>query len=62
VEVIKVILQQIIAAREESNHKASLYMEEEKIGTGATVLEEFKPIVTLKRFGVHDLEKRKDPS
>ena len=62
VEILKRLLQQIVAARIDSGaNKTSLNVIEEKIGTEATVLEEFQPIISLKRFGPEDLNKRKDP-
>eukprot|EP00980_Cylindrotheca_fusiformis_P002322 scaffold541_cov138-Cylindrotheca_fusiformis.AAC.5 len=60
VEVLASLLQQIIASRgdvEDSNN-ASLKKEEATIGTGDTVLEEFVPIIPLKRFDASDLSKR----
>eukprot|EP00980_Cylindrotheca_fusiformis_P005418 scaffold1157_cov122-Cylindrotheca_fusiformis.AAC.10 len=63
VEVLASLLQQIIASRggvvpDENN--ASLKRMEATIGTRATVLEEFVPIIPLKRFDASDLSKRQE--
>eukprot|EP00980_Cylindrotheca_fusiformis_P002321 scaffold541_cov138-Cylindrotheca_fusiformis.AAC.4 len=62
VEVLASLLQQIIASRGEvvDSNNASLKKEEATIGTGETVLEEFVPIIPLKRFDASDLSKRQE--
>eukprot|EP00980_Cylindrotheca_fusiformis_P002324 scaffold541_cov138-Cylindrotheca_fusiformis.AAC.7 len=64
VEVLTSLLQQIIASRGDvaDSNKASLKKEEATIGTGDTVLEEFVPIIPLKRFDASDLSKRQQAS
>eukprot|EP00980_Cylindrotheca_fusiformis_P021866 scaffold8703_cov103-Cylindrotheca_fusiformis.AAC.2 len=64
VEVLTSLLQQIIASRGgafEANN-ASLRDKEATIGTGDTVLEEFVPIIPLKRFDATDLGKQQRAS
>eukprot|EP00980_Cylindrotheca_fusiformis_P011039 scaffold2535_cov126-Cylindrotheca_fusiformis.AAC.1 len=62
VEVLTSLLQQIIASRGEvaDANNASLKEKEATIGTGDTVLEEFVPIIPLKRFDAGDLSKRQE--
>eukprot|EP00980_Cylindrotheca_fusiformis_P027750 scaffold22552_cov122-Cylindrotheca_fusiformis.AAC.1 len=62
VEVLTSLLQQIIASRGEVGvtNNASLKEKEATIGTGDTVLEEFVPIIPLKRFDAGDLRKRQE--
>eukprot|EP00980_Cylindrotheca_fusiformis_P014135 scaffold3716_cov69-Cylindrotheca_fusiformis.AAC.20 len=64
VEVLTSLLQQIIASRGEgvASDLASLKEKEASIGTGDTVLEEFVPIIPLKRFDAGDLSKRQAAS
>eukprot|EP00980_Cylindrotheca_fusiformis_P001737 scaffold403_cov113-Cylindrotheca_fusiformis.AAC.1 len=64
VEVLTSLLQQIIASRGDAvarNHKF-ISRVEATIGTGDTVLEEFVPIIPLKRFNAGDLSKRHEAS
>eukprot|EP00980_Cylindrotheca_fusiformis_P027016 scaffold18441_cov78-Cylindrotheca_fusiformis.AAC.1 len=64
VEVLTSLLQQIIASRGEvaGASSESLKEKEATIGTGDTVLEEFVPIIPLKRFDAGDLSKRQQAS
>eukprot|EP00980_Cylindrotheca_fusiformis_P021530 scaffold8370_cov105-Cylindrotheca_fusiformis.AAC.3 len=64
VEVLTSLLQQIIASRGEvaDANNASVKEKEAAIGTGDTVLEEFVPIIPLKRFDAGDLSKRQRAS
>eukprot|EP00980_Cylindrotheca_fusiformis_P003247 scaffold735_cov116-Cylindrotheca_fusiformis.AAC.17 len=60
VEVLSPLLQQIVAFRagETVPIDSSLSKKEATIGTGETVLEEFVPIIPLKRFDAAELSKR----
>eukprot|EP00980_Cylindrotheca_fusiformis_P031380 scaffold26280_cov137-Cylindrotheca_fusiformis.AAC.2 len=60
VELLTSLLQQIIASRDAgvASNNTSLSEIEATIGTGGTVLEEFVPIIPLKRFDARDLSKR----
>eukprot|EP00980_Cylindrotheca_fusiformis_P031057 scaffold25755_cov147-Cylindrotheca_fusiformis.AAC.1 len=64
VEVLSPLLQQIIASRggAAARSNPSLSEKEAIIGTGETVLEEFVPIIPLKRFVADDLSKRQKAS
>eukprot|EP00980_Cylindrotheca_fusiformis_P001064 scaffold293_cov135-Cylindrotheca_fusiformis.AAC.4 len=64
VEVLTSLMQQIIASRGTvvAPRHNSLSKIEATIGTGDTVLEEFVPIIPLKRFDAGDLSKRHDAS
>eukprot|EP00980_Cylindrotheca_fusiformis_P029603 scaffold23587_cov122-Cylindrotheca_fusiformis.AAC.2 len=64
VEVLASLLQQIIASRGGAvNDIATLSSAEERIGRGSgTVLDEFTPIIPLKRFEADDLRARRRPS
>eukprot|EP00980_Cylindrotheca_fusiformis_P021046 scaffold8060_cov110-Cylindrotheca_fusiformis.AAC.4 len=64
VEVLTSLLQQIIASRDttEDSEGTSLSDVEATIGTGDTVLEEFVPIIPLKRFDAGDLRRRHEAS
>eukprot|EP00980_Cylindrotheca_fusiformis_P011198 scaffold2563_cov124-Cylindrotheca_fusiformis.AAC.29 len=63
VAMLTSLLQQIIASRGGSvKHIKSLSTEEMTIGTNGTVLEEFTPIIPLKRFEAEDLQQRRSPS
>eukprot|EP00980_Cylindrotheca_fusiformis_P019593 scaffold6796_cov103-Cylindrotheca_fusiformis.AAC.2 len=64
VEVLSSLLQQIIASRGavDVSNDTSLSEIEATIGTGDTVLEEFVPIIPLKRFDAGDLSKRHEAS
>eukprot|EP00980_Cylindrotheca_fusiformis_P024793 scaffold12472_cov115-Cylindrotheca_fusiformis.AAC.6 len=64
VEVLSPLLQQIIASRGGTvdTDDKSLSQKEASIGTGETVLEEFVPIIPLKRFDAGDLSKRQKAS
>eukprot|EP00980_Cylindrotheca_fusiformis_P017102 scaffold5254_cov67-Cylindrotheca_fusiformis.AAC.1 len=64
VEVLTYLLQQIIASRGTvvAPKDSSLSKIEASIGTGDTVLEEFVPIIPLKRFDAGDLSKRHEAS
>eukprot|EP00980_Cylindrotheca_fusiformis_P017709 scaffold5563_cov94-Cylindrotheca_fusiformis.AAC.2 len=64
VEVLGKLLQQIIASRDgDVNDIESLSDTERSIGRdGGTVLDEFTPIIPLKRFEVGDLRARRRPS
>eukprot|EP00980_Cylindrotheca_fusiformis_P002325 scaffold541_cov138-Cylindrotheca_fusiformis.AAC.8 len=64
VEVLAPLLKQIVASRGErvDSNNASLKETEATIGTGDTVLEEFVPIIPLKRFDASDLSKRQQAS
>eukprot|EP00980_Cylindrotheca_fusiformis_P017023 scaffold5209_cov97-Cylindrotheca_fusiformis.AAC.1 len=64
VEVLSSLLQQIIASRGGVvNGISTLSNAERNIGTGAgTVLDEFTPIIPLKRFEAEDLRARPSPS
>eukprot|EP00980_Cylindrotheca_fusiformis_P001367 scaffold343_cov94-Cylindrotheca_fusiformis.AAC.3 len=64
VEVLASLLQQIIASRGGVvNDIATLSSAEKKIGSGSgTVLDEFTPIIPLKRFEAEDLRARRRPS
>eukprot|EP00980_Cylindrotheca_fusiformis_P023505 scaffold10543_cov127-Cylindrotheca_fusiformis.AAC.1 len=59
-EVLTPLLQQIIASRggDVAPKDPSLPQKEATIGTGETVLEEFVPIIQLKRFDATELSKR----
>lgn len=61
VEILTPLLQQIIASREGRVHRMNSVARLEKhVGYSAgTVLEEFAPIIHLKRFGEEDLKNRK---
>ncbi|CAJ1965912.1 unnamed protein product [Cylindrotheca closterium] len=62
VEVLSALLQQIIASRGGAVHSIQELGEvEASIGKGATVLEEFVPIIPLKRFDADELRNRLDP-
>jgi hypothetical protein len=74
VEVLSKLLQQMLAARseshtEQSGEKSDLSQAEEefkmgsfkKDGSSATVLDEFKEIITMPLVGADDLKKRNDP-
>eukprot|EP00980_Cylindrotheca_fusiformis_P001907 scaffold437_cov111-Cylindrotheca_fusiformis.AAC.5 len=62
VAVLTSMLQQIIASRGGVvKHIKSLSSEERTIGTNGTVLEEFTPIIPLKRFEADDLQQRRRP-
>eukprot|EP00980_Cylindrotheca_fusiformis_P004405 scaffold934_cov132-Cylindrotheca_fusiformis.AAC.1 len=60
VEILSPLLQQIIASRggDVVPKDPSLPQKEATIGTGETVLEEFVPIIPLKRFDAAELSKR----
>eukprot|EP00980_Cylindrotheca_fusiformis_P003255 scaffold735_cov116-Cylindrotheca_fusiformis.AAC.25 len=60
VEVLSPLLQQIVASREADAVPIdpSLSQKEATIGKGKTVLEEFVPIIPLKRFDAAELSKR----
>eukprot|EP00980_Cylindrotheca_fusiformis_P023101 scaffold10116_cov127-Cylindrotheca_fusiformis.AAC.3 len=64
VEVLASLLQQIIASRGGVvNDITPLFNAEERIGSGGgTVLDEFTPIIPLKRFEAEDLRARRRPS
>eukprot|EP00980_Cylindrotheca_fusiformis_P003024 scaffold703_cov131-Cylindrotheca_fusiformis.AAC.1 len=64
VEVLASLLQQIIASRGGVvNEIAPLHSAEKKIGSGGgTVLDEFTPIISLKRLEAEDLRARRRPS
>ena len=63
VEILKHLLQQIVAARDDSKYfPRQLVSIENQIGNGSPVLEEFQPIISLKRFHAAELNKRKDPN
>eukprot|EP00980_Cylindrotheca_fusiformis_P011573 scaffold2738_cov119-Cylindrotheca_fusiformis.AAC.9 len=64
VEVLSPLLQQIIASRGgiAAPRDQSLSRKEATIGTGETVLEEFVPIIPLKRFDADELRRRQDAS
>eukprot|EP00980_Cylindrotheca_fusiformis_P004972 scaffold1054_cov124-Cylindrotheca_fusiformis.AAC.12 len=64
VEVLSSLLQQIIASRGAVgvSNDTSLSEIEATIGTGDTVLEEFVPIIPLKRFDAGDLSRRHEAS
>ena len=62
VEVLSSLLQQIIASRGGAVRSIDELAEvEASIGKGATVLEEFIPIIPLKRFDANELRDRLDP-
>mmetsp|Transcript_38112 Transcript_38112/g.92230 ORF Transcript_38112/g.92230 Transcript_38112/m.92230 type:complete len:1305 (+) Transcript_38112:58-3972(+) len=62
VEVLSSLLQHIIASRGGAVHSIDgLGKTEASIGKGATVLEEFIPIIPLKRLGADELRNRLDP-
>eukprot|EP00980_Cylindrotheca_fusiformis_P015482 scaffold4363_cov125-Cylindrotheca_fusiformis.AAC.2 len=64
VEVLSPLLQQIVASRgaDAAPISPSLSKQEATIGTGGTVLEEFVPIIPLKRFDATELSKRQKAS
>eukprot|EP00980_Cylindrotheca_fusiformis_P015485 scaffold4363_cov125-Cylindrotheca_fusiformis.AAC.5 len=64
VEVLNPLLQQIIASRggDVVARNQFLLKKEATIGTGKTVLEEFVPIIPLKRFDATELSKRQKAS
>eukprot|EP00980_Cylindrotheca_fusiformis_P001909 scaffold437_cov111-Cylindrotheca_fusiformis.AAC.7 len=63
VSLLTSLLQQIIASRGGVVKDIKpLSSEERTIGTNGTVLEEFTPIIPLKRFEVEDLQQRQSPS
>eukprot|EP00980_Cylindrotheca_fusiformis_P000557 scaffold143_cov133-Cylindrotheca_fusiformis.AAC.2 len=64
VEVLTSLLQQIIASRGDVVARNDRFLSEVEatIGTGDTVLEEFVPIIPLKRFDAGDLSKRQKAS
>ncbi|CAB9502065.1 Receptor-type guanylate cyclase gcy [Seminavis robusta] len=64
VEVMVKLLQQVVAARNSSQTSKSRKPSrnfEEKIGQGATVLEEFKEIIHLPKVSNEDIFRRQDP-
>eukprot|EP00980_Cylindrotheca_fusiformis_P018638 scaffold6199_cov132-Cylindrotheca_fusiformis.AAC.3 len=64
VEVLTSLLEQIVGSRgDTTNQITTLSDAERNIGTGGkTVLEEFTPIIQLKRFDVEELERRGRPT
>eukprot|EP00980_Cylindrotheca_fusiformis_P026124 scaffold15423_cov123-Cylindrotheca_fusiformis.AAC.1 len=63
VALLTSLLQQIIASRGGIvKHIKPLSSEERTIGNSGTVLEEFTPIIPLKRFEAEDLQQRQRPS
>jgi len=65
VDMLSFLLKQIISARGDVRPpvKSKLLVDSEaQIGLGATVLEEFKEIITLPTVAMEDLERRKDPN
>eukprot|EP00980_Cylindrotheca_fusiformis_P031272 scaffold26108_cov132-Cylindrotheca_fusiformis.AAC.1 len=63
VALLTSLLQQIIASRGGVvKHIQPLSSEEKTIGTNGTVLEEFTPIIPMKRFEAEDLQQRQSPS
>eukprot|EP00980_Cylindrotheca_fusiformis_P000322 scaffold78_cov96-Cylindrotheca_fusiformis.AAC.1 len=64
VEVLSSLLQQIIASRGGTVDLDDLVLSQKEatIGTGKTVLEEFVPIIPLKRFDAGELSKRQKAS
>eukprot|EP00980_Cylindrotheca_fusiformis_P000042 scaffold14_cov130-Cylindrotheca_fusiformis.AAC.12 len=63
VALLTSLLQQIIASRGGVvRHIKPLSSEEKTIGTNGTVLEEFTPIIPMKRFEAKDLQQRQRPS
>eukprot|EP00980_Cylindrotheca_fusiformis_P014108 scaffold3710_cov103-Cylindrotheca_fusiformis.AAC.7 len=63
VALLTSLLQQIIASRGGVvKHIKPLSAEERTIGINGTVLEEFTPIIPLKRFEAQDLQQRQRPS
>eukprot|EP00980_Cylindrotheca_fusiformis_P011578 scaffold2738_cov119-Cylindrotheca_fusiformis.AAC.14 len=64
VEVLSPLLQQIIASRGGTvdPDDQELSQQEATIGTGETVLEEFVPIISLKRFDAGELSRRQKAS
>eukprot|EP00980_Cylindrotheca_fusiformis_P010486 scaffold2324_cov116-Cylindrotheca_fusiformis.AAC.13 len=63
VALLTSLLQQIVASRGGVvKHIKPLSSEERSIGTNGTVLEEFTPIIPLKRFETQDLRQRQSPS
>eukprot|EP00980_Cylindrotheca_fusiformis_P010483 scaffold2324_cov116-Cylindrotheca_fusiformis.AAC.10 len=62
VALLTSLLQQIVASRGGLvKHIKPLSSEEKTIGTNGTVLEEFTPIIPLKRFEAEDLQQRQRP-
>eukprot|EP00980_Cylindrotheca_fusiformis_P005059 scaffold1072_cov124-Cylindrotheca_fusiformis.AAC.5 len=63
VAVLTSLLQQIVASRGGVVKEIKqLSSEEGTIGSNGTVLEEFTPIIPLKRFETHDIQQRQRPS
>eukprot|EP00980_Cylindrotheca_fusiformis_P019552 scaffold6776_cov124-Cylindrotheca_fusiformis.AAC.7 len=64
VEVLTSLLEQIVGSRGDVvNQIQTLSTAEKNIGTGGrTVLEEFAPVIKLKRFGTEELERRQKTS
>jgi len=65
VELLTSLLQQIIASREGSAERQlsqRSLREEDTVGGGRTVLDEFTPIIALKRFDADELKARRRPS
>ncbi|CAJ1930905.1 unnamed protein product [Cylindrotheca closterium] len=60
VEVLGTLLQQIIASRSSKSRSPLAANELAEQPSGATVLDEFIPIIPLKRFGADDLARRRD--
>eukprot|EP00980_Cylindrotheca_fusiformis_P000038 scaffold14_cov130-Cylindrotheca_fusiformis.AAC.8 len=62
VALLTSLLQQIIASRGGVvRHIEPLSSEEKSIGTNGTVLEEFTPIIPMKRFEAEDIQQRQRP-
>ena len=75
VEILSFLIQQILACRDDVNfsnndpsskikdkrEQGRIQKLESRIGENSTVLEEFRPIITLPNIGVDDLRKRKNP-
>lgn len=66
VQILSDLLQKIVAARSFDSKrvvsKKALSALEGSIGSDGTVLEEFQPIIELKRFGIDDLAQRANPN
>ncbi|CAJ1959221.1 unnamed protein product [Cylindrotheca closterium] len=63
VEIMGSLLQQVMSSRSNGyKDPGSVALKEQTIGSDKTVLDEFVPIITLKRFGSEELQERKQGS
>lgn len=62
VEVLGSLLQQVMSSRSGTAHPASVSLKEQMIGMEKKVLDEFVPIISLKRFDSDELQGRNQGS